>query len=210
MIVSGEIQPGVALSEVGLAETFGVSRTPVREALKQLHVEGLVDVRPRVGTFVSRPSRRELVELFQVKEVLEGLGARQLALGGDVGHVQALADNLRAAEQAVADEDTPRYADLVDEFHELIIAGAENEKLQGHYRMLINQLAYHRLVVSSLKRPGRPPSSVAEHRSVLDAILAKDSDGAEASMRSHVAASQRELMHSLSPLLNSEDNPSAE
>src|SRR5687768_18315906 len=75
-IIRGDIQPGEPLSELALAEEFGVSRTPVREALKQLQTEGLIEIRPRVGTFVTTPSRREITELFEMKELLEGAAAR--------------------------------------------------------------------------------------------------------------------------------------
>ena len=61
-IIAGEIQPGVNISELALAEEFGVSRTPVRETFKQLQTEGLIEIRPRVGTFVTTPSRREITE----------------------------------------------------------------------------------------------------------------------------------------------------
>src|SRR2546422_6782820 len=89
-ILSGELEPGTALSEVTLAGTFGVSRTPVREALKQLQVEGLVEIVPRVGTFVSKPSLRDVTELLEVKEVLEGLAARLLAQRGRVPELERL------------------------------------------------------------------------------------------------------------------------
>lgn len=74
-IIAGEIQPGINISELALAEEFGVSRTPVRETFKQLQTEGLIEIRPRVGTFVTTPSRREVIELFEMKELLEGAAA---------------------------------------------------------------------------------------------------------------------------------------
>jgi DNA-binding GntR family transcriptional regulator len=197
MIVSGETIPGSALSEVGLAATFGVSRTPVREALKQLQVEGLVQIRPRVGTFVAEPSRRELGELFLLKEVFEGLAARLLALRGAVPEVEALRENVAQSEDAVRRGMTARYAELVHAFHDLIVEGADNRKLAAHYRTLMNQLAYHRLVMTSLNRAGRPARSLAEHRHVMEMIAAKDADGAEQAMRDHVRASQRALMAEL-------------
>ncbi len=92
--------PGVNLSEIALAESFGVSRTPVREALKQLQTEGLVDIRPRVGTFVTTPSRREITELFEMKELLEGAAARLLAHRGRVPELDRLEQNLVEADQA--------------------------------------------------------------------------------------------------------------
>lgn len=194
MIIDGELRPGTTLSEVGLGELFNVSRTPVREALKQLQAEGLVEVRPRVGTFVSTPSRRAIIELCQVKEVLEGLAARLLAMRGDVPEVERLKQNVAASETAISKGMVESYAELVHEFHQLILDGADNDKLSWAYRGLMNQLAYHRLVRTSLSRPGRPADSVAEHKRILDAILVKDAVHAERAMRDHVASSCRELM----------------
>lgn len=196
-IIAGEILPGVNLSEMALAEEFGVSRTPVREALKQLETEGLVEVRPRVGTFVTTPSRREITELFEMKELLEGAAARLLAQRGRVPEVDLLEENLRQADLAVARDDRDRYAQLVEEFHDLLIVGADNSKLEAHYRMLMNQLAYSRLVMTSLGQPGRPLQSDREHHHVLELVIAKDADSAERVMREHVRASRQALLAGL-------------
>ncbi|WP_372451846.1 GntR family transcriptional regulator [Streptomyces oryzae] len=196
-IISGEIEPGRPLSELALAEEFGVSRTPVREALKQLQTEGLVEIRPRVGTFVTTPSRRELTELFEMKELLEGAAARLLAQRGRVPEIDRLQENLKEADAAVARDDRERYAELVGEFHDLLITGADNNKLEAHYRMLMNQLAYSRLVKTSLSRPGRPLQSDREHHLVVELITEKDGDSAEQVMREHVRASRRALMAGL-------------
>jgi DNA-binding GntR family transcriptional regulator len=196
-IISGEIEPAASLSELALAEEFGVSRTPVREALKQLQTEGLVEIRPRVGTFVSTPSRREITELFEMKELLEGAAARLLAQRGRVPEIDQLEENLRQSDEAVARGDRVRYAALVEEFHDLLIRGADNHKLAAHYRMLMNQLAYARLVHTSLSQPGRALASDREHHQVLELIVAKDSDSAERVMREHVRASRRALLAGL-------------
>ena len=194
MIISGELAPRSSLSEMALSETFGVSRTPIREALKQLQTEGLVEVRPRVGTFVAVPSRRDLTELFQMKELLEGAAARLLAFRGNVPELELLQANMRAADEVVRAGDAERYAELVHEFHDLIVAGADNGKLDAHYRTLMNQLAFTRLVRTSLSRPGRLSESDNEHHRVLNLILAKDGDGAERVMREHVRLSHQALM----------------
>jgi DNA-binding GntR family transcriptional regulator len=196
-IISGELDPGTNLSEIALAEAFGVSRTPVREALKQLQTEGLVEIRPRVGTFVTAPSRREINELFEMKGLLEGAAARLLAQRGAVPELELLKQNLQNADRAVATDSRDRYAALVHEFHDLIIQGADNAKLHGHYRILMNQLAYQRLVKTSLAQPGRPVQSDSEHHHVVDLIEAKDGDAAERVMRDHVRASHRALMAGL-------------
>jgi DNA-binding GntR family transcriptional regulator len=193
-IITGDYPPGAALSEVALAQTYGISRTPVREALKQLQAEGLVQIKQRVGTFVAQPSHRQLVELFDLKEVLEGLGARLLARRGPCAELTTLDKNLQESEVAIRDGDLKAYATLVDEFHSTIVAGADQGKLAEHYRQLMNQLAYHRLVVTTLSRPHRPRASCSEHAEIVEHIRAKDAYGAEAAMRRHVRTSHEELM----------------
>ncbi|WP_258052607.1 GntR family transcriptional regulator [Streptomyces sp. Ru73] len=196
-IIEGDIEPGAPLSELALAEEFGVSRTPAREALKQLAAEGLVEIRPRVGTFVTTPSRREITELFEMKELIEGAAARLLAKRGRVAEIGLLERNLREADEAVARGDRKRHAELVQEFHDVLITGADNSKLEGHYRMLMNQLAYGRLVKTSLSQPGRALESDREHHLVLELILEKDADSVEHVMREHVRASRRALLAGL-------------
>src|SRR5688500_10178007 len=90
LVTSGTYPPGDPMPELVLAQEFGVSRTPIREALKQLENEGLVEIRPRVGTFVRTPTRREIVELFQLKESLEGLAANLLARRGPTSELATL------------------------------------------------------------------------------------------------------------------------
>lgn len=194
LVLSDDYAPGAALSEVRLAEHFDVSRTPVREALKQLQVEGLVEIRPKVGTFVRQISRREIVEMFEVKEVLEGLAARLMARRGHVPELDLLRANLERSKIATEQGDSAGYAALVHEFHQTIIMGSDNRKLAEHYTGLMNQLAYHRMVLRSVQHPGRLSRSCAEHRRIVELITQKDGIGAELAMRDHVAASARETM----------------
>jgi DNA-binding GntR family transcriptional regulator len=196
-ITAGNLRSGAPLSEVTIAGEFGVSRTPVREALKQLQTEGLVEIRPRVGTFVTAPTRLEVIELFELKEILEGAAARLLAQRGEIPELAALRRNVLESDQAVADEDVEVYALLVEEFHTLIVRGTGNQKLIHHYSLLMNQLAYPRIVQTSLQLPGRLARSDAEHRSVLEMIASKDGTTAERKMREHVQASRQALMETL-------------
>lgn len=196
-IIAGELENGTALSEFALAAEFGVSRTPVREALKQLQTEGLVQIRPRVGTFVASPTRREIIELFQMKELLEGAAARILAGRGDVPEFAALRDNVARSGAAVKRGDVGGYGELVGEFHDLIVGGAGNSKLETHYRMLMNQLAYPRLISTSLSRPGRLIESDREHHRVVEIIASGDGSTAERMMRQHVGASVEALLETM-------------
>lgn len=194
LVLSGDYPAGTALSETLLAQEFNVSRTPVREALKQLQAEGLVEIRPKVGTFVREPSRREIVEMFQLKEILEGLAAGLMARRGPVPELEKLEENIEASEEAAENGDSDAYARLVHEFHQLIVDGSDHRKLADHYRTLMNQLAYyHRLVATTISHPGRMSRSVAEHRKVVAMIRAKDAMGAEWAMRDHVVTSAREV-----------------
>jgi DNA-binding GntR family transcriptional regulator len=194
LVLGDGYAPGAALSEVRLAEHFNVSRTPVREALKQLQVEGLVEIRPKVGTFVRQITRREIVEMFEVKEVLEGMAARLLARRGQVPELDLLRANLENSEAATRAGDGATYAALVHEFHQTIVLGSDNHKLAEHYTGLMNQLSYHRMVVRSVQHPGRLGRSCAEHRRIVELIAQKDGVGAEVAMREHVASSARNVM----------------
>ena len=136
-----------------------------------------------------------------MKELLEGAAARLLAQRGRVPEIDQLEENLRQADQAVARDDRARYAELVQEFHDLLITGADNHKLEAHYRMLMNQLAYSRLVTTSLGQPGRPLQSDREHHHVLELIIDKDGDSAERVMREHVRASRQALLAGLESTL---------
>ncbi|MET3812531.1 GntR family transcriptional regulator [Arthrobacter sp. UYEF3] len=154
----------------------------------------MVEIRPKVGTFVREPTRREIIELFQLKESLEGLAASLLAGRGDVQELSVLRRNLEESEMVTLTNDTDAYARLVHEFHWTIIRGSDNHKLVEHYERLMNQLAYQRLVLRTVEHPGRIEASTREHRAVLEMIEHKDPFGAESAMRNHVHASSREAL----------------
>ncbi|WP_448262418.1 GntR family transcriptional regulator [Microbacterium aurum] len=191
LVVSGAVEPGQLLPEIALAEEFEVSRTPIREALKQLEREGLVEIRPRVGTFVRKPTGREIVELFQLKESLEGLAAGLMARRGDVPELRRLERNIELENEAVRADDHVAYGDLVHDFHSLLVAGADNHKLSEHYELLMNQLAYHRIVSRTIQQPGRLSASQHEHQAIVTAIRSKDPLAAELAARQHVMASSQ-------------------
>ncbi len=199
LVLGGDFPPGAVVPEAFLAQEFEVSRTPIREALKQLQHEGLVEIRPKVGTFVREPTRREIIELFQLKESLEGLAASLLARRGEVQELSILRRNLEESEMTSLTHDTDAYARLVHEFHWTIVRGSDNRKLVEHYERLMNQLAYQRLVLRTVEHPGRLEASTREHRAVLEMIEHKDPFGAESAMRNHVHASSREALTDPAP-----------
>jgi DNA-binding GntR family transcriptional regulator len=196
-IISGELTPKSQVSEAALAAAYGTSRTPIREALKQLETEGLVRIVPRVGTFVTEPSWPDIVELSQIKAMLEALGARRVAERQDTTVLTTLQRTLEAAEKAMNTGDTDRFVALVTDFHDAIMIGSGNRKLLWYYRALMNQMAYSRLIFSSLRESGRLASSHEEHLGILRAMTAGDADAAEFAMRQHAAQAHRALAHGL-------------
>ena len=197
MITSGELEPDTPLSETRLAKHFSVSRTPVREALKELQAEGLVEVRAQVGTFVSRPSLQHVDEMVIVTGLLESKAAGLTASNPSDETLEFLAENLRGSEEAAGRGDVDAYALLVPQFHNLILAGSGNSTLRRLHLLLSNQLAYPSLVRGSLHQPGRLPKSVTEHRAIYDAIRARDVERAEKEMASHVKSSHENTMRAL-------------
>ena len=196
-IARGDLLPGSALSETALAQDFGVSRTPIREALKQLQAERLVVIRPRVGTFVTAPSRLEVNELFEVKEILEGAAARLFAGRGEIPELELLRQNVKRSEAAIVRGDLGAYEELVHEYHGLIMRGAGNSKLIQLYQTLMNQLLHSQFVHLTVRSSGRAPQSDREHQSILQVIEARDGATAERLMLDHVRASHQALMEVL-------------
>ena len=182
-LLLGAWPPGSRLREAELAATFGVSRTPVREAVRRLLQEGLLEARSRQGVQVRRPDLRAALDAYDVRERLEGMAARQAASRAslrDRRELFALLDAVEAA--AEEDEATQVEADLA--FHRRVAELSANESLIR----ALETLAGH---VTPLKVHTRDQNAAdttrAQHRAVADAILAGDGDAAETAMRTHVA-----------------------
>lgn len=197
-IISGGLRPGQKLSESRLAERYGVSRTPVREAIKQLEIEDFVSVERRRGTFVKAMSLSDAMDLYEVREGLEGVAARLCAQRADNTLVAQLDEITRQMADLVAADDRSAYLDADRELHALIFSGANNRRLQEHYRMLTTHMQRDVLggIVTSVE--GRMARSLAEHNRIVRAIAVRDDAGAESEMRAHVLTGRQELASSMS------------
>ena len=193
-IFSGELMPGAFLDEVALAEGLGISRTPLREALKVLTAEGLVRHEPRRGCFVNEVTERDLDDMFPVIALLEGQCAHQAALhatDADLAALEVL--HARLADHAQARRINDYYAANFA-IHEAIITLADNRWLAQVIGDLRKMVKLSRL--QQLHAPGRLDQSLAEHLAVFAALKARDAAGAEAAMRTHInrqRAALREL-----------------
>lgn len=184
-IFSGALLPGERLDENGLARRFGVSRTPVREALLQLSSAGLIEMRPRQGAVVAAITVQQLLQMFEVMAEMEALCARYAARRMGPAERQALERAHKACVDLARRRDPERYYEANRIFHELIYSGTRNEYLEETTRTLRNRLSSYRRF--QLHQAGRVANSLSEHDAVVTAILAGDADRAAAAMRAHVA-----------------------
>ncbi|SLN41474.1 putative HTH-type transcriptional regulator YdfH [Pseudoruegeria aquimaris] len=192
-IGSGVLRPGDRLRETEIAARLGISRTPVREAIRQLEAEGLVAHVPRVGAAVRRLDYAEVMELYEMRVVLEGTAARLAARAASDIEIADLAEI--NAEMAGAVEEAARAYALNRQFHAALTQAAKNRYLARSMEGLERTLMI--LGPSTLRRAARAREAVEEHEAVLAALRNRDQDGAEAAMRAHVEAAQRSRLRQL-------------
>ena len=184
-IFAHELAPGSWLDEQSLAIQFGISRTPMREAIKVLASEGLITMKLRRGAYVTEVDRGDLDQIFTILSLLEGQAAKETALKATETQLTQLDDIHHRLEKAAADRDAEQFFEVNVRFHELIQEIAGNRWMNGVIADLRKVLKLQRR--DSLSRSGRLQSSLLEHRQILQAILKRDPIAAELAMRNHLA-----------------------
>jgi DNA-binding GntR family transcriptional regulator len=202
-IISGTLKPGEKVAEPELAERFGISRTPIREAFRQLESEGYLSVVPRKGAVVISFSQRDVEEFYAIKSILEGYAARKACeklAPRDIEKLQSINDKL----QLLAEEnDIRNFFKVHNSFHDLFIKAADNEKLTELITTLVGR--FQRLRIASLSLPGRMELSVKEHQKIIDAFRDGNADLAENLVRSNaeyggkVLVKDEKVINSLNP-----------
>ena len=191
LIYGGDLPPGEIIDERALCTSLGISRTPLREALKVLAAEGLVELRPRRGCAVLRLDPAEMAELFPVIGALEGLAARLAVERCGLQAALALEPIHAELEAAAAEGDVTAYYEVNLRIHQAILELAGNAWLNRTATDLrrVLRLARHR----QLKVPGRLAESLAEHRRLMDCFRRRDGAGAQSCMEAHLDAQWRAL-----------------
>lgn len=184
-IFAHELTPGTWIDEQSLAKEFGISRTPLREAIKVLAAEGLITMKLRRGAYVTEVNRSDLDQIFTILSLLEGEAAKEAAIKAKERDLNELDDMHLRLEKAAADRNLEQFFDINVRFHERIIAIANNPWMSGVIADLRKVLKLQRK--DSLSRAGRLQSSLAEHREILKALLNRDPLAAEKAMRTHLA-----------------------
>lgn len=183
-IITGILKANTRLDEVSLSDRFGVSRTPVREALIQLSTAGLVIKLPNKGHFVAQIGPTLLIEMFDVMGELEAMAARLASRRASEDDIASIREAHQACCEAVTGDDPDDYYYKNETFHKKILDAAHNSFLAEQSGKLHKRLkAFRRL---QLRTRGRMNSSFQEHQRVVDAIVAGDSQKAAKEMRKHV------------------------
>ncbi|WP_158542779.1 GntR family transcriptional regulator [Phytoactinopolyspora halophila] len=192
-ILSHQLEPGDRLSVPELARQLGISRSPTREAITRIAHEGLARLEPHQGAVVADIRSEDLVEIYALREVLEGLAARLAAQRASDDDVTRLRQLMEEHEQAAAVDDVERHYELDQRFHSEIRRVAGNRRLVESLDVLQGQIRIG--MFTTHRSLGGLPQTVAEHRAIFNAVAARDPEAAEHAGRAHVARLQEELRH---------------
>ncbi len=197
-ILSGALKKGELLTEISLSNRLGVSRTPLRAAIRTLAEEGLVEITPNKGAVVVGVGADDLVDIYEIRMRLEGIAARAAAKKISEQEKKELRESIELSEFYLTKRDYDHLKELDSEFHNIIYKASGSRHL---YKILSelhrNIRSYRRL---SLSVPTRLESSLSEHREILEAIERGDSDGAERLTVMHIRAAMDNLISTLDPL----------
>ncbi len=187
-ILTGELTPGERIEEKRVTEQFGVSRTPVRDALRQLAATGLVAIKPHRGVTVVDLEIEQLSDMFEAQAELEALCARLCARRMSNIERKKLQMVAARSEPALAKTDHELYSSTNEEFHHMIYAGAHNKTLEQLAINLWNRVAPFRRSIF-FKQANRMERSFEEHDAIIAAIIAGDEDTAQQAMHAHITNS---------------------
>ena len=196
-IVEGRFAPGRRMREIELSDWLGISRTPIRQALSRLEVEGLLAIVPRSGLVVSTLDESAISELYEMRLALEGSAAGFAAYHASARDIARLREMLDIEHGLPADGNVLYRHNLA--FHQAIYASGHNRFLVKSLHALHDSMSL--LGPTTLSQPGRPQEACAEHLRIVDAIERRDAEGAEREARSHIhnALLVRKAMRNLQP-----------
>ena len=183
-ILSGVLKPGERLMELHLAHQLGVSRTPVREAIRKLEQEGLARTLPRRGALVADITRTDLEDVLEVRMALEVLAVQKACSTITPDQLEKLAQAAEGFEQSLAQEDLTAAAQADELFHEIICDATGNRRLMQLLYTLRSQIYRYRL--ENLKNPRSHAELVREHRMILQALQDHDESQAKKAVRMHI------------------------
>ena len=183
-ILSGKYTENEELKEITIGQELGVSRTPVREALRQLELEGLVKIIPNKGAYVAGISNKDVHDIYMIRSYLEGLCARWACENITQEQIDAIEEVIYLSEFHVKKEHFDQIVELDTKFHELLYASS-GSRILGHLLRDYHQYV-HSIRKITLSDPDRARNSNAEHSAILEAIRNRDADNAEKLAHEHI------------------------
>jgi len=191
-ILMGVLKPGDALIETKLSEELGVSRTPIREAIRQLELEGLVYTIPHKGAIVAGVSTQDIEDIYTIRMLLDGLAARLAAIKLNQEEEDELTEIITLMELYTQRKDVARVMKTDSRFHELIYRASKSKPLE-HVLSTFHSYVI-RARVTSFETPGRLESAYEEHKKIYEAIIKRNADLAEEYAKKHVANAAKNLI----------------
>ena len=194
-ILKGELAPGERLMEVKLANNLGVSRTPIREAIRMLELEGLVVMVPRKGAEVAKISVKHLKDVLEVRGALEELSAVLACQRMEEAEAETLKQTVEEFKAVVYGKDLMLIAQKDEQIHDVIYHATKNEKLVQMVNNLREQM--YRFRLEYIKDKNKRSILVTEHEEILQAILARDVEGAKEALRRHIDNQELTVLQNL-------------
>lgn len=191
-IVNGQLKPGERLMEQQVAEELGVSRTPVREAIRKLEIEGFVIMIPRKGAYVSDVSLKDIAQVFEVRAAMEALAAGLAAQRMEDEQIEQLERKLVEVKKAIDKSDLENIIQYDTEFHEIIYNASRNARLVQILNNLREQIQRYRS--TSLASPGRLKDTLEEHKELVDAISAGNVELAQRLAKEHIENAENSIL----------------
>lgn len=192
-VLSGRYRPGQRIEEQEIAQTFGVSRTPVRDAIRRLSALGLLVVKPQSGTFVAKFELSELLNHFEYMSLLEGLCCRLAAKRMTDEELDALMECARRCVQVADAKDAGAYHIVNAEYHQIIYAGTRNPVLVENASIARKRVGVYRRMTLDL--PNRVKRSAAEHMKIAETLRSRDERAAELAILEHNDIKRDEFTH---------------
>ncbi|HET7559303.1 MAG TPA: GntR family transcriptional regulator [Limnochordia bacterium] len=195
-IIEGQLKPGERLMEIQLAERLGVSRTPVREAIRKLELEGFVVMIPRKGAYVADISLKDIADVFEIRGALEGLAAQLAAERASDEELERLERLLHEIGVCVEQRDVDLMVDLDTRFHDVLYTASRNQRLGQILSLLREQI--QRFRTRTLANPQRMKVARDEHQALVEALAARDPDLARRLAEAHIESAENSLMSLMS------------
>ena len=194
-ILTGELEPGERLMEIKLAEKLGVSRTPIREAIRMLQIEGLVNITPRKGTVVAEISKDDLKNVLEVRKVLEKLAVELACMKITEEEILGLKENLKEFSTAIKKKNPSEIAKIVVAFHDIIYKSTRNTRLIQIMFNIREQMYRYRL--EYIKDQDTRETVVRDHEKLIEAIVNKDVENAKNIIVGHIHHQEITIMKNM-------------